>query len=57
VALDGGRDVFSLGGGGAAEGALYDGVLSITDSKTDPSITDVTVFSGDSQVGCCCALP
>lgn len=47
VELDGGRDVFTISGG-SADLALYDGVLSIT--ETDSSSTDVTVSSGDAQV-------
>ena len=45
VALDGGRDTFSVSGG-SLEVALYDGVLSITDDSND----DVLVYDGVSQV-------
>ncbi|KAK9906469.1 hypothetical protein WJX75_002462 [Coccomyxa subellipsoidea] len=45
VALDGGRDTFSVSGG-SLDVALYDGVLSITDDSSD----DVLVYDGVSQV-------
>lgn len=45
VALDGGRDTFSVSGG-SLDVALYDGVLSITDDSSD----DMLIYDSVSQV-------
>lgn len=44
VALDGGREMFTVSSESAMDIALYDGVLSISDN------TDVLLFDGVSQV-------